>query len=112
MTAGVAGGWTGLPTPTRLVGLPDSVVAQGWCFRFSTYLRSRLYVTSAEKTITEGQLMSGRPIDPIAQLGGHHGTCCRDLKPSQLPALLFNNTHRQMGLRYLDVTLLWSNPFI
>lgn len=55
--------------------------------------------------------MSGRRIDPIAQLGGHHGTCC-DLKPSQLPALLFNNTHHQTGLRYLDVTLLWSNPFI
>lgn len=56
--------------------------------------------------------MSGRRIDPVAQLRGHHGTCCRDLKPSQLLALLFNNTHPQMGLRYLDVTLLWSNPFI
>ena len=48
MTAGVAGGWTGLPTPHRLVGLPHSVVAQDWHFGFSTYLRSRLCVTSAE----------------------------------------------------------------
>jgi len=56
--------------------------------------------------------MSGGRIDPIVQLGGRHGTCCRDLKPSQLPAVLSNNTRRQTGLRYLDVTSLWSNPFI
>lgn len=56
--------------------------------------------------------MSGGRIDPIVQLGGRHETCCRDLKPSQLPAVLSNNTRRQTGLRYLDVTSLWSNPFI
>lgn len=56
--------------------------------------------------------MSGGRIDPIVQLGECHGTCCRDLKPSQLPALLSNNTRRQTGLWYLDVTLLWFNPFI
>ena len=36
------------PPPHRLVGLPHSVVAQGWRFGFSTYLRSHLCVTSAE----------------------------------------------------------------
>ena len=55
-------------------------------------------------------LSGGGRVDPISQW--EHVRGAPDSKQSQPPALLSNNSHRHMGLRYLDVTLLGSNPFI
>lgn len=114
--AGAAGGWLGCPSPNpTLAGRASSQHGgPGLVLRvFDLALEVISAVTSAKlyqskRSQEANPLSAGGLIDPISQW--EHVRGAPDSKPSQRPALLSNNSHRHMGLRYLDVTLLGSTP--
>lgn len=116
--AGAAGGWLGCPppNPTSAGWASSQHGGPGLVLRvldpalevISTVTSAELY--QSKRSREADPLSGGGRVDPVSQW--EHVRGAPDSEPSQPPTLLSNNSHRHMGLRYLDVTLLGSIPFI